>query len=313
MMSTHIESAVPHASPQAQLPATSLIICSRNRPQLLWETVESVLAGEAVPTELVVVDQSDVAHVTLATLQAKRACSVRYMWEHSVGLSRARNAGIAAAQHDIVAIIDDDMFVARNWFSSLIGALLDAAPRTVVTGRVLAAPSEARGGFVPALVLDEAPAVYAGRLNKDVLAGGHMAACRSTFAEVGGFDERLGAGGAFPAADDNDLGFRLLEAGYRIRYAPEAVVYHRAWRSDREYLRMRWNYGRGKGGYYTKHLRLHDRYMLRRAIWDIGQRVAAFPHRMVHQRRQAYGDGVYVLGIVCAAVQWLLTQRGKRG
>ena len=37
------------------LPPTSLIICSRNRPALLRKTVESVLQGDEVPTELIIV------------------------------------------------------------------------------------------------------------------------------------------------------------------------------------------------------------------------------------------------------------------
>jgi len=291
------------------LPA-SLIICSRNRPALLRDTVASVLAGEAVPAELVVVDQSDAPHPELSTLTTERACAIRYLWEpRVVGLSRARNAGIAAARHDILAIIDDDMFVAPGWFTAFVGALLVAGEGTVVTGRVLPAAHEAAGGFVLALVVDEHPAVYRGRIGKDVLAGGHMATHRSTLAAVGGFDEQLGAGSPFPAADDNDLGFRLLEAGYRIVYVPDAVVYHRAWRPKWDYPRMRWNYGLGKGGFYAKHASLRDPYMLRRLGWDIGHRIRLFPHRALHERYRACGDVVYMLGILYGAVRWRLTQR----
>jgi len=193
----------------ASLPPTSLIMCSRNRPKLLAETIESVLQGDEVPTELVVVDQSDAPHPTLATLKTDRPCEIRYLWTHSVGLSRARNTGIATAQHCILAIIDDDMFVTSTWFGSLIRALLNAGECTVVTGRVLPTVAEVPGGFVPTFMPSEVPAVYEGRIGTDVLAGGHMATYRPILDAVGGFDERLGAGAEFPAADDNDLGFRL--------------------------------------------------------------------------------------------------------
>jgi GT2 family glycosyltransferase len=136
-----------------------------------------------------------------------------------------------------------------------------------------------------------------------------MAAFRSAFEKVGGFDERLGPGTPFYAADDNDLGFRLLEAGYRIVYVPEAVVYHRAWRPGREYLPMRWKYGVAKGGYYAKYLSLKDGYMLRRMVYDIGHRILGFPVRLLTNRRLAYGDPVYILGILRGTMQWLLTER----
>jgi O-antigen biosynthesis protein len=293
---------------QASLPPASLIICSFNRPKLLAETVESVLRGDEVPTEIVIIDQSDIPHPVLASLKSDRSCEIRYLWTHSVGLSRARNTGIAAARHAILAIIDDDMLVESAWFGSLIRALLNAGERAVVTGRVLPTVAEVPGGFVPTFMPSQVPAVYEGRIGTDVLAGGHMAARRSIFDAVGGFDERLGAGADFPAADDNDLGFRLLEAGYRIIYAPEAVLYHRAWRGKGEYMAMRWSYGRGKGGYYGKYLGRKDGLMLCRMSRDILHRVFRFPLLVWLDPRRACGDLVYIAGILSGTTRWTLTQ-----
>ncbi len=291
------------------LPPCSLIICSRNRPRLLMDTIQSVFRGDEVPAELVIVDQSDTQHAHLSQWRPDRQCDLRYLWKPSAGLSRGRNEGIAAAQHDLLVILDDDMFVAANWFGTFVRALLDAGPRTVVTGRVLATAPEVPRGFAPTVAVRETPAIYQGRIGTEVLAGGHMAAYRSAFDEVGGFDVRLGAGSSLPGADDNDLGFQLLEAGYRIAYVPEAVVYHRAWRREADYLPMRWKYGLGKGGYYAKYLSLKDRYMLRRMFYDISHRIYGFPTRLWLNRRLVYGDPAYVLGILIGAARWLLTQR----
>jgi GT2 family glycosyltransferase len=296
------------ASSQASLPRTTLIICSRNRPAMLQQTIESVLQGDEVPTELVLIDQSNAPNPDLSSLKTSRVTDIRYIWTQTIGLSRARNDGIAAARHSIMAIIDDDMFVPRDWYGALIRALRSAGERAVVTGRVLPTKAEVPGGFVPAFVPSDVPATYEGRIGTDVLAGGHMAAYRSAFTTVGGFDERLGAGGEFPAADDNDLGFRLLEAGYRIIYAPQAVVYHRAWRGKREYMPMRWSYGRGKGGFYTKYFSMKDRHILKRMIWDIAQRFFYFPHRLLRDPHRACGDMVYVAGILCGTAQWIITR-----
>jgi GT2 family glycosyltransferase len=279
---------------------------------MLQQTIESVLQCDEVPTEVVVIDQSHAPNQSLANLRTSRVTDVRYVWSQAVGLSRARNAGIAAARYSIMAIIDDDMFVSSDWYGALIRALVSAGEGSVVTGRVLPTEAEVPGGFVPALVPGDIPATYEGRIGSDVLAGGHMAAYRSAFKTVGGFDERLGAGGEFPAADDNDFGFRLLEAGYRIIYAPQAVVYHRAWRAKGQYMPMRWSYGRGKGGFYTKYFSMKDRHILKRMVWDIAQRMLAFPHRLCREPRRACGDVVYIVGILSGAIQWMLTQSGKR-
>jgi GT2 family glycosyltransferase len=182
----------------------------------------------------------------------------------------------------------------------------------VVTGRVLPAAEPGLDGFVPSLVLSETPGVHKGRQKRDVLAAGHMAMYRSTYAAIGPFDETLGSGARFPASDDNDYGYRLTEAGFQIRYVPEAVIYHRAWRSSRDYWRLRWNYGRGKGGFYAKHLDLRDRHMLKRMVGDVTLRLVRFPWRFIHRPRLALGDMPYVAGVLSGAAEWLMTQPKAR-
>lgn len=291
------------------LPRTSLIISSRNRPELLTEVVASVLEGDEVPAELIVVDQSDRPHPSLATLTTDRPCRIQYRHSRSVGLSRANNEGIGAARHDLLAFTHDDVTATPAWFRSLVRALLRAGPRAVVTGRVLPAAAESPGGFAPSTTTDEGPAAYEGRIGKDVLFPMNMALHRSALAEVGGFDERLGPGTRFPAAEDNDLGLRLLEAGYRIVFVPEAVMYHRAWRREEAYLPLRWSYGRGQGAYYAKHADLVDRYMLGRMARGVLAHLYEGACQARRQRQQASGHLFYVLGILSGAGEWLLRQR----
>ncbi len=296
------------SSTQEPLPTTSLIIGSRNRPELLSAFVESILQGNEVPTEIVIVDQSDEIHPTLSQLQREPACAIRYLWSHTVGVSTARNAAIAESRYDILALTDDDMLATPMWFGSLIRALLKAGSKSVVTGRVLPIDTNLTGGFVPSTVVAKIPIIYEGRIGKDVLFTNNMAMYRAAIDHVGLFDDTLGPGTPFPAAEDNDFGFRLLEADYRIVYAPEAVLYHQAWRSERDYLPLYWNYGRGQGAFYAKYLSLRDRYMLRRMLLDIGNLVIRFPRRLWKKRTQAYADAVYIGGLLSGAYEWLLTE-----
>jgi GT2 family glycosyltransferase len=308
MTTTPTEPAIA-ASRQASLPPTSLILCSRNRPELLAEVVASVLKGNEVPAEMIIVDQSETPHSSVATLTTDRPCRIRYRHSRSVGLSRANNEGIAAAQHDLFVFAHDDVAATLTWFGTLVRTLVNAGPRTVVTGRVLPAAAELPGGFAPSTKTSEAPVVYTGRIGKDVLYPMNMALYRSAIPEVGGFDERLGPGTPFPAAEDNDLGFRLLEAGYRILYVPEAVLYHRAWRSEKDYVPLRWSYGRGQGAYYAKYLSLRDRYMLGRMARGLLGHLYQGACQARWQRRRAYGHLAYVLAVLSGAGEWLLKQR----
>lgn len=296
----------------ASLPATSLIIPSRNRPEFLLATVESILQGDEVPSELIIIDQSNAPNPALAALTTHGTCDIRYLWTQSVGLSQANNSGIAAARHDVLVFTHDDVVVTPTWFGMLVRALLAAGLRNVVTGCVPPTKAEGPGGFQLTIKVDEAPAVYEGRVGKDVLLPLNMAMYRSAIDEVGGFDVRLGPGGPFSSAEDNDLGFRLLEAGYRIIYVPEAVLYHRAWRTEQDYVPLRWSYGRGQGAFYAKYLNLQDRYMLGRLVRDVLHYAYISIWGMRHQRRRAYGHAVFALGILSGAIQWLLTQRRTR-
>ena len=241
-----------------------------------------------------------------------RGCEVRYLWSQSVGLSRANNTGIAAAKHDALVFTHDDVLVAPSWHGALVRALVEAGPRAVVTGRVPPTTAGKPGDSSPSIRLDETPAVYEGRIGTDVLYPLNMAMHRSAIVAIGHFDERLGLGTGFPGGEDNNFGFRLLEAGYRVVSVPEAVVYHRAWMSEGEFLALRWSYGRGRGAYYAKHLSLRDPYMLKRRRHDVLKRVLRFPSRLWRDRRGAYGDAAFTLGVLSGAAEWLLTQRQKR-
>ena len=280
------------------LPTSTVVIATRDRPELVRATVASVLAGETVPEEIVVADQS----AAPTAIDGARTLSVPPR-----GLSASRNRGIEAASGEIVLVTDDDILVAPGWHRAFVEALVAGGPHTVATGRVVIGEPEVPGGFAPSSAASERPAAYRGRLAVDVLAGGNMAAWRATLVEIGLFDERLGAGAAFPAAEDNDLGFRLLEAGYEIVYVPEALAVHRAWRPERQHLVYRWRYGLGKGGFYSKHA------LRGRMRGDIAPRVRRLPRGMrPGRRRAAAGDLAYVAGILAGAASWVWKERVRR-
>lgn len=285
-------------------PPVSVILCSRNRPVLLLEAVQSVLNGDEIPAELVVIDQSDTASDVLGTMSCVEDCRIRYLWTPGRGVSRARNMGLRAAQCDIVAFIDDDVLVDRAWLGALVRPLLVSGDRSITTGRVLPAVEIVPGISAPTLVLSEVRASYQGRIARDVLQAGNMAVYRNVLLSLMGFDERLGPGTDFPAGEDNDLGFRLLGAGCLIQYIPDAVIYHRAWRESREYVPLRWRYGVGQGAYYAKHIRFDDRYMLTRLLRLLGRHSALAIRRVRSEPRGAAGHLAYIAGVLTGIVRW---------
>lgn len=287
-------------------PATSLILSTRGRPEFALTAVRAVLAGPEVPNEIVVVDQSDTENPAFSAWEPDPRCALRYLWKPARGLSLGRNTAIAASTGDVLLFIDDDIAVPPEWFGRIVRSLREAGRKAVVTGRAVGGQPEVPGAFAPSLHLDPRPTVYRGRPGRDVLLPMNMALYRSALEEVGGFDERLGVGTRFPSSEDNDFGFRLLEAGYAIVYDPEVVVVHRAWRRPGALLPLRWAYGRGQGAYYVKYWSPRDLYMVRRMGWDVGRHLKRALRRARNEPRAAGADVVYSLAVLTGAVQWLV-------
>ncbi len=133
-------------------------------------------------------------------------------------------------------------------------------PDGIATGRVIPSGDSRR---VPSTKQDLVPRDFIGGRAFDVLYTGNMACSRSRVLALGGFDERLSS------ADDNDLCYRWLRAGYALRYEPGMVVWHSDWRTASALDRLAVEYARGQGAFYGKHLRRGDMRMLGFAARDL--------------------------------------------
>jgi glycosyltransferase involved in cell wall biosynthesis len=285
---------------------TSLILSTRNRPAFALAAVRAVLDGHQVPTEIVVIDQSDGPCPAFATWQADPRCSLRYLWKPNRGVSLGRNTGIAASTGEILLFIDDDILVPPEWIGRIVTCLRRAGEKAVVTGRTVEGQPEVPGAFAPSVDLNNRPMVYRGRPGLDILLTGNMAIYRSAILKVGGFDERLGPGTRFPSSEDNDFGYRLLEAGFDIVFDPQVLVVHRAWRRPTALLPLRWAYGRGQGAYYVKYSSRRDPYMLQRMSRDVGRHLKRALRRLRTDPKAAGADVVYSLAVLTGAAHWLV-------
>jgi glycosyltransferase involved in cell wall biosynthesis len=93
----------------SRTPDVTVVIPTKDRPQLLPTTLASVLAQRDVAIEVVIVDDGSdppLAAAQLAILEDERVTLVRH--ERPGGVAAARNAGIERAQADWVATLDDD-------------------------------------------------------------------------------------------------------------------------------------------------------------------------------------------------------------
>jgi glycosyltransferase involved in cell wall biosynthesis len=279
-------------------PDVSVVVCTRNRPELLAGSL-AALQPVRSHSEVVVVDS---ASSTNATALVAADAGIRVVRVEQPGLSRARNAGVMATSGEVVAFTDDDCLPRPGWVEGLAAAFANPSAG-VVMGRLV--PEHARGAVPADDPGDEAFMFHAGTDVDKLGAGANMAFRRSALAEVGGFDESLGAGSLLRAGEDHDAIWRVLRAGWSGRYEPAALVAHRDWRGRSDLIRMRYNYGLGAGALATKVVKVDPHAgwpMLRRRILVDG--LATGMRDVAHlYKAAAIGDVLYTTGVLVGAAR----------
>jgi glycosyltransferase involved in cell wall biosynthesis len=228
-------------------PSISVVLPVRNAAATIADQLRS-LAAQTMSSdwELLVVDNGcvdetlDVVARWAAQIPRIRIVDAR----DTPGLSHARNAGVAAARGEFVAFCDADDEVDAHWLRELSAATTDA---DLIAGHLevdsLNDPDVVywRGGSPTSEGLKMAYQ-YLGHA-----VGANFAIRRAAFLDVGGCDPQFRI-----CSDDVDLSWRAQEAGYRIAFAPGAVVHYRFRPGVRDVVRQQWNYGRAEAALYRK-------------------------------------------------------------
>ena len=294
-----------------RLVLVSVLICTRNRATSLEVTLgqffELRLAG-GYAVELIVVDNAS----TDRTREVIEACAarhpeVRYVLEKRPGLSNARNAALAAARGDVIAFTDDDVRPNPDWLDE-IHAEFERDPRlALLGGRVLLARQELQHvSYQPSSERQE----FAFPASGNFVIGANMAFRREVFERVGTFDTRLGAGRWFGGAEEVDLFYRAMKAGYRQLYAPNVLVHHDHDRTAlAQVCRMEYSYGKGLAAHLVKHALRGDGVALRRLarlLLSLPARSSRGPgdDRDTVVRRRAQARGVLAGAFVAPFVMW---------
>jgi GT2 family glycosyltransferase/glycosyltransferase involved in cell wall biosynthesis len=150
----------------------------------------------------------------------------------NLGFAGGCNAGVEAATGEWVAFLNNDARPGTDWISAAVAAM-EADP---TVGAVASKVLDWEGQLVDYVDGSltwygagykreaEKPDDGSYDVPKDVLfgTGASMFMPTALFREVGGFDERF-----FMFYEDVDLGWRLNLLGYRVRYVPGSVAYHK--------------------------------------------------------------------------------------
>jgi mycofactocin system glycosyltransferase len=230
-----VAAGMAHPRPSPQQRPTTIVIPVRDRPEDLTRLLTALQGGQTpttarrgVPrfvyqgglTPLVVVDDGSRVPVVGAIRR-----------EVAGGPAAARNEGLRHVDTELVAFLDSDTVPPAGWIEQLAGHFEDpdvaaVAPR--IRDRLLdMGPLESEVG--PGRAVSYVPSAA-------------LLVRRCALPE-GPFDPALRYG------EDVDLIWRLLDAGWRVRYDPRVVVWH----EERDTFRRRFMYGTSASQLAARH------------------------------------------------------------
>jgi len=235
----------------------SVIVCVFNRERQIGLCLDSLLAMDCEPFEIVAVDDAS-TDGTVAILEryadeceGRQGVSFQIVRNpKNLGVSGARNEGIAAARGEFVAFTDSDCVVEPGWLAALLGEFV--GPKVAaVGGMVTDVPPRTYGELV-----------YRGtcRIGRPgqgrFIVGCNMAFRREILKDYL-FDTALSY-----YCDEDELSWRLASDGFERRYTPDARVTHDHTMTYSGLLTMARKQGYGSARFWYKHDRWIGRDMV---------------------------------------------------
>lgn len=244
-----VDASLAHPAPSAEGAPTaadvSVVIPVRDDAERLADTIAALGAVR----EVIVVDDGSRDRAAVASA-AGRATLLRH--EQPRGPAAARNTGWRAASGDLALFVDADVSMAPGALEVLLAHLADPAVAAVAP-RVRSVAGDAPGWL--AAYEEERSSLDLGPRRGQVRPGGRvpyvptaaLLARRAVLEACDGFEESMRHG------EDVDLVWRVVAAGWSIRYEPSAAATHPSRPHLRAWLLQRYRYGSSAAALAARH------------------------------------------------------------
>jgi cellulose synthase/poly-beta-1,6-N-acetylglucosamine synthase-like glycosyltransferase len=196
------------------------------------------LGGQTLPREQYEIIVVDDGSSDATASRAEKAGARVLRLDRNMGPAAARNAGVAIARGEIVVFTDADCEPTPQFLAALTSPLRD--PNVGGSKGVYLSKQRA---LVARFVQLEYESRYRHTERQKSLDFVDTYACsfrRADIIRVGGFDPRL------RVCEDQEMSFRLAEAGVRVHFAPDARTYHLHCEDVTGYLRKKFRIARWK-------------------------------------------------------------------
>lgn len=216
----------------------SAVVCTYSLDDFpnLVEAVDSLLGQTHREIEIIiVVDGNEVLYERVSAHYGGKEGVKTVLLKENVGVSGARNAGIKAAQGDVIAFMDDDAVAQKGWVEKLLSTYreYDAA---AVGGKIIPISPSDIPDYLPEELYWLIGITHEGFAEEKIAElrntfGPNMSFKREVFQKAGLFNENLGfarKGTSYIQAEEPEFALRMKQKlGKGVMYNPKAIVYHR--------------------------------------------------------------------------------------
>ena len=215
----------------------SVLIATYNRCESLRETLRGMVALQYrdFSVEFVIIDNNSTDATRAVVESFSDRLSVRYLFEPELGKNRALNKAIDEVELGrIVVFTDDDVTPHPDWLNGVVDACARYPKCSVFAGKIDIAWPDA---IIPSWLQDEEvlQSWMLGRFDRGneycevaQIHGANFWIRRVLLEEGRRFDPSIGpCGYRFRRGSETSFMFQLMGDGFKIMYAPCAVVEHR--------------------------------------------------------------------------------------
>jgi cellulose synthase/poly-beta-1,6-N-acetylglucosamine synthase-like glycosyltransferase len=166
----------------------------------------------------------------------RRYPSVHLFTQANAGPAGARNRGVAEARGNLILFTDDDCVPAPEWAEAMLEPFSD--PQIVGTKGTYRTRQRSLAARFVQIEYEDRYRRMARFPYIDFVDTYSAAFRRDRFLEMDGYDT------TFPVAcaEDAELSYRISERGWKMKFVPDAVVYHTHPNSFAQYLKKKYKF-----------------------------------------------------------------------
>jgi cellulose synthase/poly-beta-1,6-N-acetylglucosamine synthase-like glycosyltransferase len=197
-------------------PFVSIIVPTHRRRDLLKCLLHSLsrLDYSSDRYEVIVIGDTtydDGTRHLIKEITAAAPFKLSYFGSNAKAPAAKRNLGIKHAKGELIGFTDDDCIADPDWINRVIPHFADLAVAGVQGKTIIPRPDRLDSAFY-----------RAAHLSRPGYQTCNIFYRKKALKEAGGFDERF----TESSREDSDLAFTILKRGYKIGYAPAAVIKH---------------------------------------------------------------------------------------